>query len=249
MAKEEIQLMHYNIFDSENELDYAAANSLVEEINKKPNAKLGLATGQTPVGLYENLVKAYEKKQVSFKDVTTYNIDEYAGLGKDHPQSFNYFMNKYLFSKVDISKEYIHIPNGMALNLYDEAAIYEQQLIQAGQLDVQVLSIGLNGHIGFNEPGRTLHSETHVVTLTEDTRQVNAKDFPSLNDVPKQAITMGISPMMKARKIVFLAKGKNKAAILKKALQGPIDPMIPGSLLQLHPNLELYLDSEVASLL
>lgn len=241
--------MNLYIFESEEELDHAAAESVIKVIRTNPNAKLGLATGQTPIGLYKKLVQAFENGRVSFKQVTTYNIDEYVGLGKDHPQSFFAYMNDYLFSKVDLSKEQIHIPNGMAEDLEKEAARYETLLNQAGQLDVQILSIGLNGHIGFNEPGTQLHAETHVVELTEETRKVNSKFFPSLADVPKKAITMGVGPMMKAKKIVFIAKGEAKAAILKQAFKGPIDLMVPGSLLQLHPNIEVYLDTKAASLL
>jgi glucosamine-6-phosphate deaminase len=238
-----------HIFKSEEKLDLAAANDVVEVINKNPKATLCLATGQTPIGLYQKLVQAYENKQVSFEHVTTYNIDEYAGLGKNHPQSFYSFMKTHLFSRVDLSEERIHIPNGMVNDLEEEALRYETLINHAGQMDVQILSIGLNGHIGFNEPGHKLHTETHVVTLTEETRHVNSKVFPSLSEVPKQAITMGLGPMMKAKKIVFIAKGGDKAAILKRAFNGPIDPMVPGSLLQLHPNLEVYLDVEAATYL
>lgn len=237
------------IYEDEDELDLAAAKSVVEVINAKPDATMCLATGQTPVGLYHKLVQAYQSGQVSFKQVTTYNIDEYAGLSKDHSQSFYYFMKTHLFSKVDLSEEQIYIPDGVASNLKAEAERYEALLTDVGQFDVQILSIGLNGHIGFNEPGQTLQAEAHMVTLTEDTRQVNSKSFSSLDEVPKQAITMGIGPMMKAKKIVFIAKGEAKAEILKKAFEGPIDPMIPGSLLQLHPNLEVYLEKKAASLL
>ncbi|RSK53258.1 glucosamine-6-phosphate deaminase [Bacillus canaveralius] len=241
--------MNLNIFEFEEELDIAAANDVVKVINENPNAALGLATGETPIGLYQKLVQAYENEQVSFKRVTTYNIDEYAGLGKAHPQSFYSFMKTHLFAKVDLPEGQIHIPNGAALDLEGEVERYEALLKQAGQLDVQILSIGLNGHIGFNEPGRTLHAETHVVPLTEETRQVNSKSFPSLPDVPKQAITMGIGTMIKAKKIVFIAKGEAKAAILKQAFKGPINPLVPGSLLQLHPNLEVYLDVKAAKFL
>nr|WP_263324387.1 glucosamine-6-phosphate deaminase [Neobacillus sp. Marseille-Q6967] len=241
--------MNINIFKIEEELDLAAANAVVNVINGNSNATLGLATGETPIGLYQKLVQAYENEQVSFKRVTTYNIDEYAGLGKAHPQSFYAFMKTHLFSKVNLSEGQFHIPNGVAVDLAGEAKRYEALLKVAGQLDVQILSIGLNGHIGFNEPGHTLRTETHVVNLTEETRQVNSKAFPSLTDVPKQAITMGLGTMMKAKKIVFIAKGEAKAAILKQAFNGPIDPLVPGSLLQLHPNLEVYLDTKAAKYL
>ena len=158
-------------------------------------------------------------------------------------------MKKHLFSQVDITDGKIHIPNGAASDIEAEAERYEGLLQNAGQLDVQILSIGLNGHIGFNEPGQTLHAETHVVTLTEDTREVNSKVFSSFEEVPKKAITMGLGTMMKAKKIVFIAKGKEKAAILKQAFKGRIDPLIPGSLLQLHPNIEVYLDEAAAEYL
>jgi len=234
------------VFKNEEDLDMAAANSVVEVIKANPKATLGFATGQTPVGLYQKLVQAYQNGLVSFKQVTTYNIDEYAGLAKDHPQSFYYFMKTHLFSQVDFTEGNIHIPDGIGPDLEEEAKRYEAMLKEAGQLDVQILSIGLNGHIGFNEPGHTLHAETHVVTLTEDTREVNSRVFPSLAAVPTKAITMGLGPMIKAKKIVFIAKGESKANILKQAFQGPIDPLVPGSFLQLHPNIEVYLDEKAA---
>ncbi|MFJ8244860.1 glucosamine-6-phosphate deaminase [Peribacillus asahii] len=236
--------MKLAVFKNEEELDLAAAKSMIEVINENPEATLGLATGQTPIGLYQKLVQAYQKGQVTFKQVTTYNIDEYVGLEKEHPQSFYHFMKTHLFSHIDLNEVQIHIPNGTASNLEEETERYESLLMKAGQLDIQILSIGLNGHIGFNEPGNTLHAETHVVTLTEDTRKVNSKSFPSLAEVPKKAITMGLGPMMKAKKIIFIAKGEEKAAILKQAFKGPIDPLVPGSLLQLHPNIEVYLDEK-----
>lgn len=241
--------MQLKIFQSEEELDLAAAYSVAQVIIEKPHAKIGLATGQTPIGLYEKLFQLFEKGQVSFKQATSYNIDEYVGLDRDHPQSFYSFMKTHLFSNVDFTEGHMHIPNGAAPDLEAEAKRYEDLLNEAGQLDVQILSIGLNGHIGFNEPGSTLQAETHVVTLTQDTRQANSKAFPSPSDVPKQAITMGLGAMMKARKIVFIAKGGAKAAILKQAFKGPIDPLVPGSLLQLHPNLEVYLDAKTATLI
>lgn len=244
-----MSLMKLTVFKNEEELDLAAASSVVEVIKANPEATLGLATGQTPVGLYQKLVQAYQNGQVLFKQVTTYNIDEYAGLAKDHPQSFYYFMKTHLFSKVDLTEENIHIPDGVAPDLEAEAECYESLLQKARQLDVQILSIGLNGHIGFNEPGHTLHAETHVLTLTEDTREVNSQAFSSLADVPKKAITMGLGSMMKAKKIVFIAKGDAKAAILKQAFKGPIDPLVPASLLQLHPNIEVYLDEKAAKYL
>jgi glucosamine-6-phosphate deaminase len=241
--------MKLTVFKNEEDLDQAAADSVIEVIKVNPEATIGLATGQTPVGLYQKLVQAHQNGKVSFKQVTTYNIDEYAGLAKDHPQSFYDFMKTHLFSKVDVPEENIHIPDGASSDLEAEAERYEAELEKAGQLDVQILSIGLNGHIGFNEPGHTLHAETHVVTLTEDTREVNSKVFSSLADVPEKAITMGLGTMMKAKKIVFIAKGEAKASILKQAFKGPIDPLFPGSLLQLHPNLEVYLDESAAEYL
>lgn len=249
ITKERSVSMKLKVFKNEEALDLAAANSVVEVIKANPEAALGLATGQTPVGLYQKLVQAYQNGQVSFKQVTTYNLDEYEGLAKDHPQSFYYFMKTHLFSKVDLTEGNIHIPDGAASDLETEAERYEALLKEAGQLDVQIMSIGLNGHIGFNEPGHTLKAKTHVVTLAEDTREVNSKAFLSLTEVPKRAITMGLESMMKAKKIVFIAKGEAKAAILKQAFKGPINPLVPGSLLQLHPNIEVYLDEKAAEYL
>ncbi|WEG13362.1 glucosamine-6-phosphate deaminase [Pullulanibacillus sp. KACC 23026] len=241
--------MYINVFNSEEEVDRSSAEELASEIRQNDHLKLGLATGHTPIGLYKNLVKLYNNNFISFKNVTTYNIDEYIGLGRQDEMSFYSFMQEHLFSKVDLSEERIHIPNGLATDVEQEAERYEELLNNAGQLDVQVLSVGLNGHIGFNEPSPTLQAKTHVVELTEETRQVNSKDFSSISEVPYKAITMGIGTMMKAKKIVFIAKGEAKASILKQAFTGLIDPMVPGSLLQLHPNLHVYLDRQAASLL
>ncbi|GGE27205.1 glucosamine-6-phosphate deaminase [Pullulanibacillus camelliae] len=245
----EVIAINLKVFESEEALDLAAAKDIAKVIGAKPHAKLGLATGHSPVGLYKKLVYLYEMKHVSFEHITSFNIDEYVGVGRDHPNSFYHFMKTHLFSKVNIPEAHTHIPDGKAADLEAEANRYEALLNHAGPLDVQILSVGLNGHIGFNEPESVLQTKTHVVPLTEETRQVNSKDFPSLADVPRHAITMGVGAMMRAKKIVFIAKGIEKAEILKRVFTGPIDTMVPGSLLQLHRNLDVYLDKDAAALL
>ncbi|MDQ0271006.1 glucosamine-6-phosphate deaminase [Cytobacillus purgationiresistens] len=239
--------MKFYFYDSASDTDQGAAKSFIKMTNGIATPKIGLATGNTPVGLYQCLVQAYNQKKISFKTFLTYNLDEYVGLTKDHPQSFAYFMNEHLFNGVDILEGNIHIPQGNVESPHVEAAKYEKLLEDAGALDVQILSIGLNGHIGFNEPGEKLHSKTHVIELTEDTRRVNSKSFPSFEEVPLSAITLGLGTIMKAKKILFIAKGFEKADIIQQAFEGPLTTDVPGSLLQLHPNIEVHLDKEAAS--
>ncbi|MFD0868385.1 MULTISPECIES: glucosamine-6-phosphate deaminase [Paenibacillus] len=241
--------MNVHIFSSNEELNEAAAGLLAATLHTKANAVLGLATGSTPVGVYEKLVELYKKGSVSFKSAKTFNLDEYVGLPRDHSESYYTFMNTRLFQHIDLPAENAHIPNGNAEIVQEECVRYDQMIEQAGGIDIQILGIGHNGHIGFNEPGPTLQSATHLVDLHEETRKANARFFDSIDDVPVQAITVGLGTIMKSKTILLLAKGSDKAEIMHRALRGPIDPQCPASFLQLHPQLIVMTDSEAGRLL
>ena len=234
------------IIDTPEKIAEKAALRYVELLSNKPDAILGLATGSTPVGLYNELVKLNKEGKISFKNVTTFNLDEYVGLEPTHDQSYRYFMNQHLLSHVDVDMEKTNVPSGINL---DEAASYDSKISSAGGIDLQLLGIGNNGHIGFNEPGTPFGSETHLVDLTDSTREANARFFASIDDVPTQAVTMGIKTVMNAKSIILIALGKAKADIIKATLQGEVTPEVPASILQLHPYVEVYLDHEAASLL
>ncbi|WP_153731637.1 glucosamine-6-phosphate deaminase [Sporosarcina obsidiansis] len=239
--------MNYHIYPTEEEVDQAAAELFISSIRNIKNPKVGLATGSTPIGLYQNLIAAYQKGEISFKGVTTYNLDEYIGLPESHPSSFAYFMNTKLLDHVDIPKDSTHIPQGDADDSYEEAERYERIVQSAAPLDIQLLGVGMNGHLGFNEPDDYLTSETHIVQLSETTRQANVKDFDSIDEVPKTAITMGMGTIMKAKKLLFFAKGIDKADIIQQVLEGPITTQVPASMLQLHANVHVFLDQSAAS--
>ena len=234
------------IIDTEANVAKKAAQRYVDLLSRKPDAVLGFATGSTPLGLYAELAALNGSGKLSFRDVTTFNLDEYAGLDGSHDQSYRYFMNENLFSKVDIDLARTHVPSGLDIAA---AASYDQAIEAAGGIELQLLGIGNNGHIGINEPGTPLDSITHLVDLTENTRTANARFFASLDEVPTQAVTMGIRTVMNARSILLMALGKGKAEIVKKSFTGPVTPEVPASILQLHPFVEIYLDYEAASLL
>ncbi|WP_063846108.1 glucosamine-6-phosphate deaminase [Paenibacillus sp. FJAT-27812] len=239
--------MRIAIFRDAGQADHIGAEILIHTIREKNNPKLGLATGSSPVGIYKRMVDIVRKSKVSLKHVSTYNLDEYVGLSKDHPHSYAAFMEEHLFRHVDILPEHVHIPSGTAESVEKECIRYEELLRETGNLDIQLLGIGLNGHIGFNEPGEHLSSETHLVTLTEETRSANAKWFHSDDQIPRQAITMGVGPIMKAGKILFIASGEGKSNIIKEAFTGPLTTRCPASFLQLHPDLIVLLDEEAAA--
>lgn len=239
--------MNIHIFDSEAKLNEAGANIIASIVQTKSNAVLGLATGGTPVGIYAKLVEAFQAGLVSFKNVTTYNLDEYVGIDPNHEQSYRYYMQQHLFNHVDVDVARTHVPFGKAEDLKAECARYDLEIEKAGQLDIQLLGIGHNGHIGFNEPEQALSSGTHVVELAEETRAANARYFASMDEVPSQAITMGVGTILKAKMLLLVVKGADKADIVKQALQGPISTQCPASLLQLHPNLVVLLDQAAGS--
>lgn len=225
----------------------SAADIFVECIENDPGATLGLATGSTPEGLYSCLVEDNENGRISFKDVTTFNLDEYCDLPADNEQSYRYFMNKNLFDRVDIDPDQTHLPSGVDADTRT-CILYEADIADKG-IDIQLLGIGHNGHIGFNEPCDEFPVVTHLVDLKESTIEANSRFFDSIDDVPKRAITMGIGTIMKAKKIVVVANGEGKAEIVKEAFFGPVIPQVPASVLQLHPDVTVVLDQAAAKLM
>lgn len=228
-------------------LSKKAADIVASQLILKPKSVLGLATGGTPVGMYRELVKMFREGKFSFKDVTTFNLDEYYGLDRDNPQSYYYYMMENLFKHVDIDLNNINIPNGRTENIEKECMEYEEKIEKAGGIDLQVLGIGKNGHIGFNEPDVKFEAKTHLVRLDEDTIRANSRFFNSIEEVPTKAISMGIKTIMHSRKIIMLASGTEKAGIIEKMVNGPITPDVPASILQLHPDVTLILDVDAAS--
>ena len=241
--------MELHVYEHSAELNREAAEQIIRQIHIKPNSFLGLATGGTPLGVYEILVRAFQKGEVSFRSVITMNLDEYVGLGQDHPQSYAFYMKTNLFQHIDLPKAHAFIPSGTAADLAQECTHYDEIFRRYQPIDLQLLGIGINGHIGFNEPGKQLIGATHTVALDDSTRSANARFFGSLEKVPKQAITMGIGMILKARKIVLLVAGEQKAEILQEAFEGPITTECPASLLQTHPNVIVMADREAAKLL
>ncbi|MEG0250063.1 MAG: glucosamine-6-phosphate deaminase [Peptostreptococcus sp.] len=226
-----------------------AANYLAAQINIKPDSILGLATGSTPVGMYEELVKKCESREISFKNIKTFNLDEYVNLPKENINSYYTFMHSNLFDKVDINQNNINMPNGNTKDFDSYSKEYEEAIASNGGLDLQVLGIGNNAHIGFNEPNEYFSKETGVVDLTKSTIDANSRFFDSIEEVPNQAISMGIGTIFKSEKIILLASGKTKAEAINNTVNGPIDPHVPASILQLHKNVLLVVDEEAASLL
>ena len=219
-----------------------AANIISAQVIMKPNCVLGLATGSTPIGTYDQLVEWYSKGDLDFSEVTTVNLDEYKGLPRTNDQSYYYFMHQHLFDRVNIDPERTNVPNGMELDAEKECGRYEELIRSLGGVDLQLLGLGHNGHIGFNEPGEAFEKETHCVDLTESTIEANKRFFASADDVPKQAYTMGIKTIMQAKKILIVVNGENKADIVERAFFGPVTPEVPASILQLHNDVTLVGD-------
>ncbi len=232
-----------------NDMSRKAANIISAQIITKPDCVLGLATGSSPVGTYKTLVDWYKKGDLDFSEVTTVNLDEYRGLTHDNDQSYYYFMNDNLFSHVNIDPAHTHIPDGTEPDAQKACDDFEAIVKSCGGTDLQLLALGHNGHIGFNEPAEDFPKFTHCVDLTESTIQANARFFDKPEDVPTQAYTMGIGTIMRAKRILLIASGKDKAAIVKEALFGPVRPQVPASILQLHPDVTVVLDEEAASCL
>lgn len=219
-----------------------AANIISAQVIMKPNCVLGLATGSTPIGTYDQLVEWYNKGDLDFSEVTTVNLDEYKGLPRTNDQSYYYFMHQHLFDRVNIDPERTNVPNGMEPDAEKECGRYEELIRSLGGVDLQLLGLGHNGHIGFNEPGEAFETETHCVDLTESTIEANKRFFASADDVPKQAYTMGIKTIMQAKKILIVVNGENKADIVERAFFGPVTPEVPASILQLHNDVTLVGD-------
>ena len=228
--------------------DYQAMSDLAAEIiantiKANPSCTLGLATGSSPIGTYQNLVKDVKAGEISFKDVKTYNLDEYCGISRSHPQSYYYFMHDNLFNHVDIDEANVHIPAVSNDHLEEDCKTYNDMLHNA-TIDLQLLGIGGNGHIGFNEPGTVFKKETHCVDLTESTIEANKRFFASEADVPRQAYSLGIKNIMQARKILVIVSGKDKADALYNAVHGEITPAVPASILQLHNDVTIVADAD-----
>ena len=219
-----------------------AANIISAQMIMKPNCVLGLATGSTPIGTFDQLVEWYNKGDLDFSEVTTVNLDEYKGLPRTNDQSYYYFMHQHLFDRVNIDPERTNVPNGMEPDAEKECGRYEELIRSLGGVDLQLLGLGHNGHIGFNEPGEAFEKETHCVDLTESTIEANKRFFASADDVPKQAYTMGIKTIMQAKKILIVVNGENKADIVERAFFGPVTPEVPASILQLHNDVTLVGD-------
>lgn len=226
-----------------------ASRIFAAQITLKSDSVLGLATGSTPVGMYKELIQMYNENRVDFSKVKTVNLDEYAGLSGDNDQSYRYFMNHNLFDHININKENTNVPNGTASDLEAECARYEQVVESMGGVDIQLLGIGNNGHIAFNEPCGEFPEKTHVVDLTQNTIEANARFFNSMDEVPKKALTMGIGTIMKAKKIILLANGTKKAQTIHDMVYGPITPNVPASVLRLHPDVTVFVDEEAGALL
>ena len=230
-----------------NDMSRKAANLISAQIIMKPNCVLGLATGSTPVGTYRQLVEWYEKGDLDFSEVMTVNLDEYKGLTRENPQSYYYFMNENLFGKVNINKTRTFLPDGTEPDSKTACENYNEILRAVGDVDLQLLGLGHNGHIGFNEPGESFSTETHCIDLSEQTIKANARFFETLEEVPRQAYTMGVKTIMSARRILIIGSGEDKAEIVKRAFFGPITPQVPASILQLHRNVTLVADEAALS--
>jgi glucosamine-6-phosphate deaminase len=238
--------MEIKVFENYEALSKAAAQEFIREVKNNPKLVLGLATGSSPIGLYKELAKDHQENHTSYQTVTTFNLDEYVGIQKDHPQSYYKFMFDNLFNFIDINKELVNIPSGAVEDVLAECEAYNQKLAQT-KIDIQVLGIGGNGHIGFNEPGTPFDSVTHQVQLDQNTRQDNARFFDSIDEVPTHAVSMGIKSILQAKKILLIASGLHKADAINAMVNGPIDPSCPASALQTHEHVILFIDQEAAS--
>ncbi|MDF2683818.1 MAG: nagB [Brevibacillus sp.] len=231
------------------DLSKQAARLIADEVTHHPAMVLGLATGGTPVGMYRELIAIYQKEGVDFSQASSFNLDEYVGLPGTHPQSYRTYMDENLFSHINLPADKTNIPRGDVEDLGAECKRYEQAIVAAGGIDIQVLGIGNNGHIGFNEPGSTKDTTTRVVQLTGSTIEANARYFDTVEEVPTQAVSMGIQTILGAKKIILLASGKAKAEAVQRMLEGEATPDVPASLLQQHPDVTVIVDEEAASAL
>lgn len=241
--------MRIYIEDNYEAVSKKAALIVASQIILKPKSVLGLATGSTPLGMYKELVRMFQRNEVDFSEVVSFNLDEYYGLPRQHKSSYYAYMMENFFSQVNISQEKLHIPNGMAENIVRECLDYEEKIRISGGIDLQILGIGANGHIGFNEPADKLNVTTHLVSLTEKTIDDNSRFFENHNEVPKEALSVGIATIMKAKKIVLLACGSNKAEAIKEMTSGFVNTRVPASILQTHSDITLIVDREAGALI
>lgn len=229
------------------EMSQRAAEYIIEKIKQNPQITLGLATGGTPVGTYQRLIDDHQQNGTSYREITTFNLDEYVGLSGDNKNSYRYFMDEQLFNHVNINKEKTHVPSGISKDLAEECQQYEQSLDQHGGIDLQVLGIGSNGHIGFNEPGTSFQTTTHVVDLAPSTIEANARFFNSVEEVPTKAVTMGIATIMKSKEILLLVSGESKNAAVQELLNGEVTEEFPASILKNHPGVTIIADKAAVS--
>ncbi|NOZ61779.1 MAG: glucosamine-6-phosphate deaminase [Calditrichaeota bacterium] len=231
------------------EMSKTAAQLIAELIRKKPDCVLGFATGSTPLGTYKELIRLHREEGLDFSKITTFNLDEYVGLPPSHSQSYHYFMWENLFKHINVDRRFVHIPQGMADDVELFCEWYEQKIEESGGLDMQILGIGGNGHIAFNEPGSSLGSRTRIKTLDELTKRDNARFFEQDEEVPKYAITMGVGTIMDAKELLLLASGTQKADAIKQTVEGPITALYPATIVQMHRKATIVCDEEAASLL
>lgn len=234
------------IEDSYRALSRAAGVAVARNVRDKPDLVLGLATGSTPLGLYRELIRCHREEGLDFRHVTTFNLDEYVGLPVEHPQSYHAFMREHLFRHINVSPEKTYVPSGMCEDYVSYCRWYEDQIQAAGGIDLQILGIGRDGHIGFNEPGSSLGSRTRLKTLTAQTRKDNARFFESPEEVPRFAVTMGVATILDARQVLLLANGKKKAKAVARSLEGPVSSMWTASALQMHADTTAFLDHDAA---
>lgn len=237
------------VTENYDELSKVAANEMAKIVKENPKAILGLATGGSPIGMYKELIRLNEVGEVDFSQTTTVNLDEYIGLSGEHPQSYRYFMNDNLFNHININKANTYVPNGLAKNIEEEGKNYDAKIAELGGTDIQLLGIGNNGHIAFNEPAESLTSGTHKTNLTQNTIEANARFFESKEEVPTTAITMGLGGIMKSKKILVIASGEGKAEAVKAMVNGKISTDMPASMLQMHRDVTVVVDKAAAKLL
>lgn len=224
-----------------------AGRRVAELVRRKPDCVLGFATGSTPLGLYEELIRLHRNEGLDFSKVTTFNLDEYVGLPPDHSQSYHAFMWEHLFGQINVDRRFVHIPHGMADDVPGFCEWYERRIETAGGIDLQILGIGANGHIAFNEPSSSLGSRTRIKTLSSTTREDNARFFGSLDEVPVYAITMGVGTIMESRQLLLLASGTGKADAIARTVEGPITAMVPASIVQLHRDAVVIIDRDAGA--
>ncbi len=239
--------MEIIIADDYQAMSRIAADMIERQLLRKPSSVLGLATGSTPVGLYRELVRRHQEEGLDFSKVVTFNLDEYLDLPPSHPQSYRYFMDQHLFNHINIDPQNIHVPYGHASEVEEFCQWYEDEIKRAGGIDIQILGIGADGHIAFNEPGSSLGSRTRLKTLTKQTIEDNARFFDNLDEVPRFAITMGVGTILEAREIIMLANGAKKADIVAQAIEGPITAQVSASALQMHRHVTVIVDAEAGS--